>query len=61
MKFVSGISNENSEWQILRGHEWQINLFKWNESSTVDYGNMHKDLLNKIELFNVSELVGHIL
>ena len=38
----------------------KLTCFKWNGSLTVDYGIMHKDLLNKIEFFKVSELVGHI-
>ena len=38
----------------------KLTCFKWNGSSTVDYGIVHKDLLNKIEFFKVSELVGNI-
>ena len=49
---MPGISNENSEWQILRGLEWQISLLQMDGSSTVGYDIMHKDLLNKIEFFN---------
>ena len=38
----------------------KLTCFKWNGSSTVGYGIVHKDLRNKIECFKVSELVGHI-
>ena len=37
----------------------KLTCFKWNGSSTVDYGIVHKDLLNKTEFFKVSELVGN--